>query len=115
MRNPWLHMGARPNKSTSQLVLLRYLSILPYKLKTTNEQLTYRAGLVNISQAMKNLELSKNIENCFPIPISKRRISSPFISFGFGQFTKLPVYSLYSSGCNNFRQKKTTYSRVDGF
>jgi len=66
-------MGARPNKSTSQLVLLRYLSILPYKLKTTNEQLTYRAGLVNISQAMKNLELSKNIENRFPIPKSKRR------------------------------------------
>jgi hypothetical protein len=35
------------------------MNILPYNLKTTNEQLTSRAGLLVVAQLMEQLELSK--------------------------------------------------------
>ncbi len=50
------------------------MNILPYKLKTTNEQLTSRAGLVTVAQIMKQLELSKSIDHYFPRPKSNRGI-----------------------------------------
>lgn len=50
------------------------MNILPYKLKTTNEQLTSRAGLLVVGQIMKQLELSKSIDNYFPAPKSNRGI-----------------------------------------
>ncbi len=50
------------------------MNILPYKLKTTNEQLTSRAGLLIVAQMMKNLELSKSIDSYFPAPKSNRGI-----------------------------------------
>ncbi len=50
------------------------MNILPYKLKTTNEQLTSRAGLLAISQLMEQLKLSKSIDTCFPAPRSNRGI-----------------------------------------
>ncbi|MCK5478154.1 MAG: IS1380 family transposase [Methylococcales bacterium] len=50
------------------------MNILPYKLKTTKEQLTSRAGLVIVAQIMNQLELSKSIDSNFPIPKSNRGI-----------------------------------------
>ena len=50
------------------------MNILPYKLKTTNDQLTSRAGLLIVAQLMKNLELSKSIDSYFPAPKSNRGI-----------------------------------------
>ena len=52
------------------------MNILPYKLKTTKEQLTSRAGLVVVAQIMKQLELSKSIDNHFPVSKSNRGISA---------------------------------------
>jgi len=52
------------------------MNILPYKLKTTKEQLTSRAGLVIVAQIMKQLELSKNIDRHFPTPKSNRGIAA---------------------------------------
>lgn len=51
------------------------MNILPYKLETTNDQLTSRAGLLTIAHLMENLELSKHIDNVFPLPNSNRGIS----------------------------------------
>jgi len=53
------------------------MNILPYKLKTTKEQLTSRAGLVIVVQIMKQLELSKSIDSNFPAPKRNRGISAP--------------------------------------
>ena len=50
------------------------MNILPYKLKTTNEQLTSRARLVTVAQIMEQLELSKSINHYFPRPKSNRGI-----------------------------------------
>ena len=50
------------------------MNILPYKLKTTKEQLTSRAGLIIVAQIMKQLELSESIDNHFPTPKSNRGI-----------------------------------------
>ena len=50
------------------------MNILPYKLKTTNEQLTSRAGLLVVAQLMEQLELSKSIDAYFPAPKSNRGI-----------------------------------------
>ena len=50
------------------------MNILPYKLKSTNEQLTSRAGLLLVAQMMNQLELSKSIDNYFPAPKSNRGI-----------------------------------------
>ena len=52
------------------------MNILPYKLKTTKEQLTSRAGLVVVAQIMKKLELSKSIDRHFPAPKSNRGIEA---------------------------------------
>jgi protein-tyrosine phosphatase len=52
------------------------MNILPYKLKTTKEQLTSRAGLVIVAQIMKQLELSKSIDRHFPTPKSNRGIGA---------------------------------------
>jgi len=52
------------------------MNILPYKLKTTKEQLTSRAGLVVVAQIMKQLELSKSIDRHFPTPKSNRGIAA---------------------------------------
>jgi len=52
------------------------MNILPYKLKTTKEQLTSRAGLVIVAQIMKQLELSKSIDRHFPTPKSNRGIAA---------------------------------------
>ena len=50
------------------------MNILPYKLKTTNDQLTSRAGLLVVAQIMEQLELSKSIDSYFPAPKSNRGI-----------------------------------------
>jgi len=52
------------------------MNILPYKLKTTKEQLTSRAGLVVVAQIMKQLELSNSIDRHFPGPKSNRGIAA---------------------------------------
>ena len=46
--------------------------ILPYKLATTNDQLTSRAGLLTIGHLMSKLELSESIDAHFPPPKSNR-------------------------------------------
>lgn len=48
------------------------MDILPYKLATTNDQLTSRAGLLAIAQLMEQLQLSERIDQHFPLPKSNR-------------------------------------------
>ena len=46
--------------------------ILPYKLDTTNDLLTSRAGLLAIAQLMDSLSLAERIDQHFPLPNSNR-------------------------------------------
>lgn len=48
------------------------MTILPYKLSTTNDQLTSRAGLLAIAQLMASLRLSERIDHHFSLPMSNR-------------------------------------------
>lgn len=48
------------------------MNILPYKLKTTKNRLTSRAGLLTIAQLMESLKLSERIDKHFPLPKSNR-------------------------------------------
>jgi len=48
------------------------MSILPYKLDTTNDQLTSRAGLLAIAQLLDTLKLTERIDRSFPLPKSNR-------------------------------------------
>lgn len=48
------------------------MQILPYKLSTTKDQLTSRAGLLAVAQLMQQLELAKHIDQQFPLPQSNR-------------------------------------------
>ncbi len=50
------------------------MNILPYKLNSTNEQLTSRAGLLLVAQMMEQLQLSESIDSYFPAPKSNRGI-----------------------------------------
>lgn len=50
----------------------RLMNILPYKLATTQDQLTSRAGLLAIAQVMASLNLSARINKYFPLPKSNR-------------------------------------------
>ena len=51
---------------------LKAKSMLPYKLDTTNDLLTSRAGLVCIAQVMEQLKLAELIDQHFPLPKSNR-------------------------------------------
>ena len=46
--------------------------MLPYKLDTTNDLLTSRAGLLATAQLMDSLNLSERIDKHFPLPKSNR-------------------------------------------
>ncbi|WP_456406828.1 IS1380 family transposase [Thiolapillus sp.] len=48
------------------------MNILPYKLTTTNDQLSSRAGLLAIAQLIQTLQLTKRIDQQFPLPGSNR-------------------------------------------
>ena len=48
------------------------MTILPYKLATTNNKLTSRAGLLAIAQLMESLQLSERIDKLFPQAKSNR-------------------------------------------
>ncbi len=48
------------------------MNILPYKLDTTNDKLTSRAGLLTIAQLMASLNLSEHIDHAFLPPGSNR-------------------------------------------
>ena len=48
------------------------MNILPYKLATTNDKLTSRAGLLAIAQLMESLQLAERIDAHFPQPKSNR-------------------------------------------
>ena len=48
------------------------MNILPYKLDTTNDLLTSRAGLLSIAQLMNSLNLGQRIDKHFPLPKSNR-------------------------------------------
>lgn len=48
------------------------MNILPYKLDTTNDQLTSRAGLLTIAQLMDTLKLAERVDHYFPLPKSNR-------------------------------------------
>ena len=52
------------------------MNILPYKLSTTNDQLTSRAGLLSIALLMEQLELSRHLDRAFPKPKSNRGIAA---------------------------------------
>jgi hypothetical protein len=46
--------------------------ILPYKIDTTNDLLTSRAGLLATAQLMDSLNFSQRIDHHFPLPRSNR-------------------------------------------
>lgn len=48
------------------------MKILPYKLATTNDKLTSRAGLLAIAQLMESLQLAERVDDHFPQPKSNR-------------------------------------------
>jgi len=48
------------------------MNILPYKLDTTNDSLTSRAGLLALAQLMEQLKLAERIDKHFPLPKSNR-------------------------------------------
>jgi len=48
------------------------MTILPYKLDTTNDLLTSRAGLLATDQLMDSLKLAERIDQHFPLPNSNR-------------------------------------------
>jgi hypothetical protein len=48
------------------------MNILPYKLATTNDKLTSRAGLLAIAQLMETLQISERVDQLFPHPNSNR-------------------------------------------
>ena len=48
------------------------MNILPYKLTTTNDQLTSRTGLLTIAQLMQSMQLGEHIDQQFPLPGSNR-------------------------------------------
>ena len=48
------------------------MTILPYKLDTTNDLLTSRAGLLSIAHLMDSLSLTERIDQHFPQPKSNR-------------------------------------------
>ena len=50
------------------------MKILPYKLTTTKDQLTSRAGLVTIAHLMQSLQLGEHVDQVFPLPQSNRGI-----------------------------------------
>jgi hypothetical protein len=50
----------------------RLTIILPYKLDTTNDLLTSRAGLLALAQVMDTLSLAERIDHHFPLPQSNR-------------------------------------------
>ena len=48
------------------------MNILSYKLDTTNDLLTSRAGLLAVAQLMDSLGLAECIDQHFPLPKSNR-------------------------------------------
>jgi len=48
------------------------MKILPYKIDTTDELLTSRAGLLSIAELMRSLKLDERIDTAFPQPGSNR-------------------------------------------
>ena len=46
--------------------------MLPYKLDTTEDLLTSRAGLLATSQLLESLNLAERIDQHFPLPKSNR-------------------------------------------
>lgn len=52
------------------------MNILPYKLTTTNDNLTSRAGLITIAHTMQRLGFAQTIDNAFPLPKSNRAIAA---------------------------------------
>jgi len=48
------------------------MNILPYKLTTTNDQLTSRAGLLTLAELMRSLKLAEHLDQQFPLPGSNR-------------------------------------------
>ncbi len=62
----------QPNKPITQWVQPRLMNILPYKLDTTTDLLTSRAGLLIIAQIMHQLKLAEHIDYHFTLPKSNR-------------------------------------------
>lgn len=52
------------------------MNILPYKLSTTEDQLTSRAGLLSVALMIERLELSKHLDKSFPEPRSNHAIAA---------------------------------------
>ncbi len=50
----------------------RLMNILPYKLSTTNDLLTSRAGLITIAQLMHSIGFTDLVDQHFPAPGSNR-------------------------------------------
>lgn len=48
------------------------MNILPYKLATTNDLLTARAGLICLAEVMKAIQWTDRVDRYFPMPASNR-------------------------------------------
>ena len=69
------------------------MNILPYKLTSTNDQLSSRAGLLTIAQLMQTLQLSEHIDQQFTAPGSNRGFHpSTFIESSFRGSDRREVY-----------------------
>ena len=54
----------------------RLINILSYKLSTTNDQLTSKAGLLAVTLMMEQLELSKYLDEEIRVPKSNNAIAT---------------------------------------
>ena len=48
------------------------MTSVPYRLETTNDHLTSRAGLACVAQVMESLQLGKLVDHAFPAPGGNR-------------------------------------------
>ena len=51
------------------------MTSVPYRLETTNANLTARAGLACVAQVMDSIHLRDRVDQCFPAPGSNRGYS----------------------------------------
>jgi len=76
--------------------------ILPYKLATTNDQLTSRGGLLAIAQVMDSIQLTKRVDQHFPTRQSNR-------GFAPSTYIKTLVLMLHEGGFHLLAPCRTGY------
>lgn len=85
---------------------LRLTIILPYKLDTTNDLLTSRAGLLAIAQLMESLRLAERVDEHFPSPNSNR-------GYKPSEFIKTLILMQHEGGFTLIIQRKLVKGQVN--